>query len=270
MSEFLVHHPDGFNPGRTMITRIGEPHDTGIELSVFKMPRGNKEHFNSTREAAYLLLHGECMLYFDDKICQIARASVFDDDPVVLHSAAHHRLTITAITDCEFVIAEVENTEKFSTQIFDGKNLLENEKRGKGILNDTAYRIVRTVFDARNRPKAKLVIGEVVNAPGCWSSYPQHHHLQPEIYHYRFTEPQGYGHAECGDDVFKVRQYDTYKILNQRDHSQTAAPGYGMYYVWVLRHLDNAIYTAPEFTEEHSWTKNLDANSRVWKGFNKL
>ena len=60
-------------------------------------------------------------------------------------------------------------------------------------------------------------MGEVVTAPGGWSSYPPHHHEQPEIYHYRFTEPQGYGHAECGDDVFKVRQYDTYKIVDEKN-----------------------------------------------------
>ena len=57
------------------------------------------------------------------------------------------------------------------------------------------------------------MLGEVVTLPGGWSSYPPHHHPQPEIYHYRFTHPQGFGHAELGDDVFKVRHYDTIRIL---------------------------------------------------------
>ena len=64
---------------------------------------------------------------------------------------------------------------------------------------------------------------------GGQSSYPPHHHPQPEIYHYRFTEPQGYGHAE-----------------------------YGMYYSWVIRHLPDNPYTVPEFTEEHAWVMNLE------------
>jgi 5-deoxy-D-glucuronate isomerase len=37
-------------------------------------------------------------------------------------------------------------------------------------------RIVRMVFDNSNAPKAMLVLGEVVAAPGRWSSYPPHRH----------------------------------------------------------------------------------------------
>src|ERR1044071_2306516 len=87
--------------------------------------------------------------------------------------------------------------------------------------------------------------------PGRWSSYPPHHHAQPEIYHYRFTEPQGYGLAENGPQVFRVKQYDTVKIFDGNDHAQTAAPGYGMYYAWVIRHLPDNPYGIPDFTEEH-------------------
>ena len=98
------------------------------------------------------------------------------------------------------------------------------------------------------------MLGEVVTLPGGWSSYPPHHHPQPEIYHYRFTHPQGFGHAEHGDDVFKVRQYDTIRIQAGNDHAQVAAPGYGMYYAWVIRHLPGQPYDVPEFTAEHAWT----------------
>ena len=109
-----------------------------------------------------------------------------------------------------------------------------------------AIAIVRTVFDRRNAdPNAELVLGEVVTMPGRWSSYPPHHHPQPEIYHYRFTKPQGFGHAELGEQVLKVRQYDTVKILDGLDHAQCAAPGYGMYYAWVIRHLPDNPYGIP-------------------------
>jgi 5-deoxy-glucuronate isomerase len=103
------------------------------------------------------------------------------------------------------------------------------------------------------------VLGEVVTFPGGWSSYPPHHHAQHEIYHYRFTEPQGYGHAELGEQVVKVRQYDTIRIPAGLDHAQCAAPGYGMYYSWVIRHLPDNPYTVPEFTAEHAWTMQADA-----------
>lgn len=267
MSPFLIRNPQGFAAGLTSVTRIGEDqYDTGIHFGILKLLTGEEKTINAPLESAYLLIQGQCEFFFDDKHYQAIRQSCFDENPFALHIAAHRTARIKAVTDCEFAVAETPNVADFSTEFFSEANLLESEQRGINLLNNTAHRIVRTIFDIRNRPQAKLVLGEVVNAPGRWSSYPPHHHPQPEIYHYRFTEPQGYGHAECGDEVFKVYQYDTYKILNEKDHAQTAAPGYGMYYIWVIRHLDGLPYTVPDFAKEHNWTRTDEANMRVWQG----
>lgn len=267
MSDYLIRQPHGFTFGYTAITCIDESqHDTGINFGILKLKENEECNINTHYESAYLLLQGKCIFIHDDIERTVKRHSIFDEDPFALHIASHQTAKITALTECEFAVSEVINTNSFPTQIYDSTNMLESEHRGKDLLNDTAYRMVRTIFDIRNSPHAKLVLGEVITAPGRWSSYPPHHHAQPEIYHYRFTEPQGYGHSECGDDIFKVRQYDTYKILNENDHAQAAAPGYGMYYIWVIRHLDNKPYDQPTFTQAHSWTKSKDANTRVWKG----
>lgn len=267
MSTYLIRHPQGFPLGLTAITHINEAqHDTGIAFSILKLRAGEVCELTMPLESAHLLIQGKCELSHEANTRVVERLSCFDQDPYALHRAAHHPAKIKALSDCEFAVFAVHNDLEFPTIIFDVNNMMENEKRGKDVLGDTAYRLVRTIFDIRNRPFAKLVLGEVINAPGRWSSYPPHHHEQPEIYHYRFTEAQGYGHAECGDDVFKVRQFDTYKILHQNDHAQTSAPGYGMYYIWAIRHLDNNPYITPEFTEEHSWTKTKAADHRVWRG----
>jgi 5-deoxy-glucuronate isomerase len=94
----------------------------------------------------------------------------------------------------------------------------------------------------------------VITYPGRWSSYPPHHHPQPELYYYRFDRPQGYGHAECGDEVYKVREHDVLRIPGGRDHAQCAAPGYHMYYLWTIRHLEGARYAGFETTPDHRWT----------------
>ena len=46
------------------------------------------------------------------------------------------------------------------------------------------------------------------------------------------------------------------------DHAQAAAPGYGMYYAWVIRHLPGQPYGVPEFTAEHAWT--MQPGARIW------
>jgi 5-deoxy-glucuronate isomerase len=63
--------------------------------------------------------------------------------------------------------------------------------------------------------------------------------------------------------VFQVRQYDTIRIPAGLDHAQCAAPGYGMYYSWVIRHLPDKPYTVPDFTDEHRWT--MESGARFWQ-----
>jgi len=70
----------------------------------------------------------------------------------------------------------------------------------QGQVGDACYRFVRTFFDRRKQIRGRAGAGEVVTMPGRWSSYPPHHHPQPEIYHYRFTLPQGFG-LRAGEQV---------------------------------------------------------------------
>ena len=262
MSELLIRKPDGFQVGYNPITTINETnHDTGIDFGILNLKAGETHDVHVALESAYLLMHGKVTFYYDGKEYTGERASIFKQEPIAIHSAANQAFSIKALSDTELAVSQVENDQQFETLVFDETNLLESEHRGKGQLDDTAYRIVRTIFDIRNRPQAKLVLGEVITFPGRWSSYPPHHHPQPEIYHYRFSEAQGFGFGESGEDVLRIRHNDTLKILYELDHAHTTAPGYGMYYIWVIRHLDGNPYTVPDFTEQHAWTMQQEANS---------
>jgi 5-deoxy-glucuronate isomerase len=195
----------------------------------------------------------------------LERGSLFDESASCIHASAGTNVAIEAKTETELTVYRCRNEKPFPARIFTPDEV-PNEHRGKGQVAGRCLRFVRTIFDAKSSPpEAELVLGEVVTLPGGWSSYPPHHHRQPEIYHYRFTEPQGYGHAELGDRVYKVRDGDTVCIPPGEDHAQCAAPGYGMYYSWVIRHLPDDPYTVPDFTEEHAWTMGENA-SYWWPG----
>lgn len=129
-------------------------------------------------------------------------------------------------------------------------------------MKETSTRVVRTIFDKSNSANSNLVLGEVINYPGKWSSYPPHHHPQPEIYYYKFQPHNGYGFSQLGDDVVKVQNCDTVKILDDVSHPQVTAPGYAMFYVWVIRHLDGDPYITPTFEPEHLWVTQKDA--AIW------
>ena len=194
---------------------------------------------------------------------EFERRSLFDESPSCLHVAAGERVRLTAAEDSELTVYGSANRAAFASRFY-GPADVPNEHRGKGQVDDACYRYVRTIFDRRNADAAaELVLGEVVTFPGRWSSYPPHHHAQPEIYHYRFTRPEGYGHAELGEEVLKIRPFDTVRIPAGLDHAQCAAPGYGMYYSWVIRHLPDNPYIVPEFTAEHRWTQ--DPAAKFWR-----
>jgi len=264
MTIHLKGDRDGFGFGETAVTRIGEAEDdTGIYFGVLKLRAGEKVVVTPEGETAWLLMSGTVRVTAGDLSGRFTRASLFDESASCVHVAAGERVTLLAETETEFTVYATANKAKFAPRLFTPEQV-PNEHRGKGMLDDACYRYVRTIFDGKNSdPACELVLGEVVTFPGRWSSYPPHHHPQPEIYHYRFTAPQGYGHGESGETVHRIGHNDTLKIFDGDDHSQCAAPGYGMYYTWVIRHLPGNPYTVPEFTPEHRWA--LDPAATYWK-----
>ena len=263
MTNHISDHRRGFGPGFTAVTRLEDRDNaTGIALGVLRLGAGEQVVEEAGRETAWLLMEGTASVTAGNRTEEFSRGSLFDEAPSCLHAAAGERVTLRALTDCEFTVYASANRSRFESQFYFPANV-PNEHRGKGQVGDACLRFVRTIFDRTNSdPNAELVLGEVITMPGRWSSYPPHHHAQPEIYHYRFTEPQGYGLAENGPQVFRVKQYDTVKIFDGNDHAQTAAPGYGMYYAWVIRHLPNNPYGIPDFTEEHKWV--MEKNAPFW------
>jgi len=263
MTLHIKDHRDGFATGQTEITRYDETEDnTQISLDVLKLAAGDSQTLTTEYETAWLLMSGKLSGSVGGTGFEFQRKSLFDESPSCLHVSAGTEVELRCEEDTEFTVYSCDNQLLLEARIYLPKDVA-NEPRGKGQVGNRCLRYVRTIFDDTNSdPNTGLVLGEVITFQGGWSSYPPHHHPQPEVYHYRFTEPQGYGHAELGDDVLKVRNFDTVKILDLNDHSQCAAPGYGMYYSWVIRHLPADRYSVPEFTEEHVWIMQPD--SQYW------
>jgi 5-deoxy-glucuronate isomerase len=254
----------GFEPGYTPITREGERGlDTGIDFGIRVLTDGRVAHEWDFKESVWVLLDGEAEVQFAEETHRVGRRSLFDEPPTVLHLGPETWAEIQPRSArVEWAVLRASCGSHFAPRLFRPEEIAP-EYRGQGLAQGACLRIVRTVFDHRSRPDSGLVLGEVVNYPGRWSSYPPHAHPQPEIYHYRFTLPQGYGHAELGDDVIKVRPFDTLKIMGGKTHAQVSAPGYGMWYLWVVRHLREAPYEGFTTTSEHAWM--LDPRSQGWE-----
>jgi 5-deoxy-glucuronate isomerase len=262
MAVHLTQFRGGFGPGTTEVTRLTDGDAFGIGLAVVRLGAGERVSLTAAHETAWLLVDGDIEVRLGPRVAHMRRRSLFDGAPSSVHVSAGTEIEIEARSGVELTRFSAASTRRFDARIY-GERDVRVEHRGKGAVGDAAHRIVRTVFDRENAdPAAELVLGEVITLPGRWSSWPPHHHAQPEIYHYRFTHPQGYGHAELGDEVVKVRAFDTLKIVPGRDHAQVAGPGYGMYYSWVIRHLPGDPYLAPTFDDAHRWTK--EPGAKAW------
>ena len=258
----LIDRKEPYGWGYTPITTEGEAtDDTMIDFGILKIKAGDVYRVKTEKETAYLLMHGSAEFRFGGETASAERTSLFHESCPCLHVPAGVEVEIAANSDVELALNATTNPKTFAPKFYRAEDV-RSEERGKGTMQETSTRIVRTIFDKSNAPDSNLVLGEVITFPGKWSSYPPHHHPQPEIYHYRFLPEQGFGVAVLGDEMIKVTHQSTVKIIRDEVHPQTAAPGYAMYYLWVIRHLDDDPYVTPTFLPEHVWV--TDKNAKFW------
>lgn len=263
MHDAPIHHAGEFDAGYTSLVDERDPVlAPGLEFGIRVLAPRERMRGAADREAAWLLLSGEVDVAIDGRRERVVRRSLFEECPTTLHVAAGAEVAMEAVDRVEWAVVRATNPHPFETRLIRPSDCAR-ERRGRGLAQGACEREVRTVFDRTSRPESSFVVGEVLNLAGRWSSYPPHRHPQPEIYHYRFSEPQGYGHAEVGEQVFRVRSGDTLKIPAGHGHAQVAAPGYAMWYLWAVRHLDGAPYTGFETEPEHAWV--LDPARAGWR-----
>ena len=248
-----------FQYGYNSITEMdGKYADTLMDFGILRLDDGQRIIDTICKERAFLLISGEAEFEWEGHKVAAKRSSCFDEGPWCLHVPSNVPVKILGIkSGTEISIQKTTNDQSFEAQLFTPEDC-RTERLGAGTMNETATRIVRTIFNKSTREQSNLVLGETISFPGRWSSYPPHCHPQPEIYFYKFNLENGFGYSEVGDKVYKVRNNDTIMITSEVAHPQVAAPGYAMYYAWVIRHLENLPYMGPTFLPEYLWLTNKD------------
>ncbi len=128
-------------------------------------------------------------------------------------------------------------------------------------------RQVRTILGPEHAA-GRLIVGETVNPPGNWSSYPPHKHDEDnpphevqleEVYYFKFDPPGGFGvqlrydgKGDPADEVFVVRDGDV-AIIKSGYHPVVGAPGYAFYYLWVMA--GHGRRMAPALDPRHAWVQ---------------
>lgn len=254
---------DSFHKGYNEISNMVNNHpDMLMDIGIQLIDAGETLSFyEEEKETAFLLLNGEVMFQWEQQTVEAARHSLFDENPVALHVPYGTKVVVTAKDKVELLIQKTTNTGHFQPKYY-SQSEIGTEIFGENVWNDTARRLCRTVFDYNNAPYSNMVMGELINYPGRWSSYIPHGHDQPEVYFYRFDKDSGFGAAFLGDEVFKIQNNSAFYIPGGPTHPQVSAPGYAMYYCWLIRHLDNNPWTSRDNDQRYSWL--LEKDVVIW------
>ncbi|NMA13392.1 MAG: 5-deoxy-glucuronate isomerase [Chloroflexi bacterium] len=251
-----------FEFGYNEITRQGGDPDMLMDFGILRLKKNQEYVDDSKLEKAYLLVYGWVKLIYDEQEVEIKRENCFDVGCYVLHLPANTSVKIIGLAeDTELTVNRTTNEREFVPRLYTPEDS-PDEYRGAGTMQETSTRIVRTVFDYTNAPYANLVIGEVIGFPGKWSSYPPHHHPQPEIYYYKTNPAGGHALAQIGEEAYKLSDNDTILIHAGQTHPHVTYPGYALWYLWVIRHLDGKPYGIQTFEPQYQWV--TDPNAKFW------
>lgn len=254
---------DAIKPGYNEITNMDAvAQEMLMDIGVQKIEKGQSTSFQSDdKETAFLLLAGEVIFKWEKYAKTANRYSLFDENPSALHVSRGILVQIEAKNDSEILIQKTTNQKYFPSKFYNQEDC-DCQILGADVWDNMAMRIIRTVFDYKNAPYSNLVLGEVINYPGKWSSYIPHGHDQPEVYYYRFDKESGFGAGFIGEEVHKIVDNSALCIPGGPTHPQVTAPGYPMYYCWMIRHLDNNPWIGRTNDSRYEWL--LENNVKVW------
>ncbi|MGN0979548.1 MAG: 5-deoxy-glucuronate isomerase [Candidatus Avoscillospira sp.] len=218
------------------------------------------------KETALLLFSGHVTYAWNGNTVVAVRPDCFRYEAYCLLAPRGTEITLTAREHSEIYVQKTVNSTDYEAVMYTPETVHVQHAGANGELLGCMRREIKTFFDHDNAPFSNMVLGEVLNFPGKWSSYPPHHHPQPEVYFFRFDHPQGFGAGFANGEIYQTG-HNGLAVINHGFHSQTAAPGYAMCYAWGIRHLDGDPWLKTRIDdEEHKWLWEADANDHIFQG----
>jgi 5-deoxy-glucuronate isomerase len=216
-----------------------------IELDIFKGEKGDSYSFNSKDyEIGLIILTGKLNVTVDDiKYDNLgARRNVFDGNAYALYIPNNKEVKLEALENVEVAICKTRVKTDEEVKLIKPEDVII---RDVGVHN--WRRDVKDIIDRRIKAK-RLLIGETINPPGNWSSYPPHKHdtnnypeevKMEEVYFYKINPPNGFGLQRVYtperdiDNVYLIED-NSLLLINRGYHPVVSAPGYQLYYLWIL------------------------------------
>ncbi len=238
-----------------------------IEFGILNLNDGEDyEEKTDGKEVVLIILSGRCTVRADGQtFAGIGeRKNVFSGEAYSLYIPSGKSFEVTGVGTVQIAICRAPSDLESDVKLICPEDV---RIRSVGALN--WRRDVKDIIDLRTEA-SHLVIGETINPTGNWSSAPPHRHDfdnlpeesdMEEVYFYKFSPKQGFGlqriytDDRSRDEAYAVEDGDTV-ILPEGYHPVAVAPGYRLYYLWILAGEKRVL--APRDDPDHAWLKNFE------------
>lgn len=253
----------GYNAYTSADVRDGE--GSLMDVGLLVLEAGDTYTFEEPeKEYSWILLEGAATVTYSGGTVAMNRPDPFDHNPWCILLCAGEPCTLKAQAHSEFYVQKTYNDQRYPARLYRPEDVDTWRRGAEGELDGCMKRDVRTCYDYETAPWSNMVLGEVVNLPGRWSSYPPHGHPQPEVYFYRFEKPQGFGAGWVNGQIHELH-HNGCAVITKGTHQQVMAPGYACCYIWGIRHLPGSPWEKTRIDDPaHIWMLAPDAP--YWNG----
>lgn len=272
----LIFKNTGLKSGYTLMVSPENSELKYIEFGRLFLPQKNDEYKGKTgsREAVLTIFEGKCSIEIMTADKELSyrsigdRRDVFSGKPTMIYLPPDVEYRIVAESTVEIGISMAPSTSDSPPILVKPEEVVE-----ASVGSWNWRRTVRTSI-GENVKAQKLLVGETINPPGNWSSYPPHKHDKKslseapleEVYFFKVKPPNGFGiqriytppdDEDPFDEIFLIENNDAV-VIPRGYHPVVAAPGYQLYYLWVLAGEERK-YGAWSDDPNHSWLRNCES-----------
>jgi len=246
---------------RTLVAR--ERESDLITLELDDLLQDQLFERQTDQETVIVVLSGTAEVEADGRhLGQVGgRGSVFDGPGDAVYAPPGTSLRLSGLSPAQLAIASAPIGEGTVGMV---RIIRPPDQRIADVGKGNWARHVRTILGPEH-VAARLLLGETINPPGNWSSYPPHRHDREappdevrleEVYLFKVHPAGGFGvqvHYEDGiREAFPV-QDDDVAVIRSGYHPVVAAPGYALYYLWVMA--GDGRRMIPHFDPAHAWVQ---------------
>lgn len=233
-----------------------------LDFEILNVGKGEHKNWHSNEcEAVVVLIEGACSIAVGGQTWKLQRRSVFKDTASAVFASPGTELSIEASEQTILAVCKARADKKFHTAFIPPEKVKDEWRGDKGFK--------RHVFNIVNveTQTQRIAVGETINEPGEWSSFPPHKHDDraegagktieaplEEIYYFRVQPKTGFGFQRLYttdgslDEAYVIHDGDVTHIPRGY-HPVANIPRHHLYYLWMLAGEERAYIwnTDPDF-----------------------